>query len=59
MPTNVTVCQEKIDFYFIRLIEFCRDHTDKVLCVQFNLDYIVSGSTDKTIKVKFKELKSK
>jgi hypothetical protein len=28
-----------------------RDHTDKVLCVQFNWDYIVSGSTDKTIKV--------
>ena len=28
-----------------------RDHTDKVLCVQFNWEYIVSGSTDKTIKV--------
>jgi len=40
--------------YFNLIVYICSDHTDKVLCVQFNLDYIVSGSTDKTIKVLIK-----
>jgi len=50
MSTNIDVNKKKkkINFKFNFISS---DHTDKVLCVQFNLDYIVSGSTDKTIKV--------
>jgi hypothetical protein len=50
MPTKINVCILNLLFNLIDYIS--SDHTDKVLCVQFNWDYIVSGSTDKTIKVK-------
>jgi hypothetical protein len=51
MSTNISVCSKQ---YFVLsdfMIYINSDHTDKVLCVQFNWDFIVSGSTDKTIKV--------
>jgi WD40 repeat protein len=50
MSTNINVCIEN-SFVFHLIDSIDSDHTDKVLCVQFNWDYIVSGSTDKTIKV--------
>lgn len=51
MFTNLGVRMTRCSSSNTHPIDCSRDHTDKVLCVQFNLEYIVSGSTDKTIKV--------
>lgn len=52
MFKNITVRFHRfLNKIYLKLNLFFSDHTDKVLCVQFNWDYIVSGSTDKTIKV--------
>jgi len=54
MYKNINICIDDWYCLFYLIVYIFSDHTDKVLCVQFNLDYIVSGSTDKTIKVLIK-----